>query len=427
MSFRYLLCFILFFFVCNSAFTSVRKHKKKEVIVEDNTPYKIVQDTAINNAELEIHSDTIFNKKYQFKKIVIAIETIADTTWQNPNIYSVNFRTVNHYDYVPTDPAYGYTGKIKMIKPYSFFRPSEVLNKPRVALVSGMIGGLYAGANAWWSSAWYAQTEKSKFHFFNDWGEWNQMDKIAHSFNCYFESKWHYDLYRWAGVKEKNAIWIGMLMGNMWQLSIELNDGFQKKWGFSWGDMVMNMSGSLLFGVQQYAWHEQRINLKISAFPVNYNKYDDPQIKERANKLYGTSFTEILLKDYNSMTFWLSVSPASFIRKPKTKFPECIQVSLGYGASGMLGGYKNIWNKNDLAGDQSLDNVDPADIVDRTDIQRLHRFYISMDLDWTKLPVKKHWAKGLMKVLNIIKLPLPALEINNNHHGSKVAWHWMKF
>ncbi|MFN8294604.1 MAG: DUF2279 domain-containing protein [Chitinophagales bacterium] len=395
--------------------------------VEDNTPYKIVKDTIINNNSIEIHDDTIFNKKYQFKKIITSSETVADTFWQNENIYSVNFRTIQHYDYIPTDPAYGYTGKIKMIKPYSFFRPSEVLNKPRVAFVSGMIAGLYGGANAWWSSAWYTKTEKSKFHTFNDWGEWNQMDKIAHSFNCYFESKWHYDLYRWAGVKEKNAIWIGMLMGNMWQLSIELNDGFQKKWGFSWGDMVMNVSGSLLFGVQQYLWHDQRINLKISAFPVNYNKYNDPQIKERADKLYGTSFTEILLKDYNSMTFWLSVSPGSFVKNPKSKFPKCIQVSLGYGASGMLGGYKNIWNKNDLSGDQSLDNVDPADIIDRSDIQRLHRFYISMDLDWTKLPVKKHWAKGLMKVLNIIKLPFPALEINNNKSGSKVAWHWMKF
>ena len=410
----------------SSNLSAREKHKRKAVVAEDTAPYKIVQDTVINNATVETHPDTIFNKKYELKRIITSSEKVADTTWQTNNVYSVNFRTINHYDYIPTDPAYGYTGKIKMIKPYSFFRPSEKLNIPRVAFVSGMIGGLYAGANAWWSSAWYSKTEKDKFHLFNDWGEWNQMDKIAHSFNCYFESKWHYDLYKWAGVKEKNAIWIGMLMGNAWQLSIEVNDGFQKKWGFSWGDMVMNVSGSLLFGVQQYLWHDQRIQMKISAFPVNYSKYNDPQIKERAEKLYGTSFTEILLKDYNSMTFWFSVSPGSFIRNPKSKFPKCLQVSFGYGASGMLGGYKNRWNKNDLSGDVSLDNVDPADIVDRSDIQRLQRFYFSFDIDWTKLPVKKHWAKGLMKVLNIIKLPAPALEINNNKNGSKVAWHWMK-
>lgn len=414
---------------CSSKLIAGEKHKRKSFALkeEDKTPYKIVQDTVINNASVEIHPDTIFNKKYEFKRIVTSSKIVADTTWQTANVYSVNYHTVNQYDYVPTDPAYGYTGKIKMMKPYKFFRPSEVLNKPRVALVAGLEGGLYAVANAWWSSAWYSKYDKTKFHFFNDFGEWNQMDKVAHSFNCYFESKWTYDLFHWAGVKEKNAIWIGMLAGMAWQSSIEINDGFQKKWGFSWGDMAANASGALLFGIQQYLWHDQRIQLKISAFPVNYSKYNDPLVKERTDKLYGTSFTEILLKDYNAETFWLSVSPGSFIKNPKSKFPKCLQFSIGYGASGMLGGYKNIWSRKDLSGDVDLSTADPADIVDKTDIQRLRRFYFSFDIDWTKLPVKKHWAKGLMKVLNIIKLPAPALEINNNHNGSKVVWHWMKF
>jgi hypothetical protein len=427
--FLFRIALLLIFITFTSATFSKCRNKKDKI--EKNTqsrlPYQVIQDSLFVNNKLEIHHDTIFTKEYDVKKIVTSYDLIPDTIQQNPNVYSVHYDTVFHYDYIPADPVNAYTGKIKMTKPYSFFRPSEQLNIPRVALVTGMIGGLYAAANTWWSAAWYSKTERGKFRFFNDWGEWNQMDKIAHSFNCYFESKWHYDLYRWAGVKEKNAIWIGMLYGNAWQLSIELNDGFQKKWGFSWGDMVMNVSGSLLFGIQQYVWHEQRIQLKISAFPVNYSKYNDPQIKERAAKLYGTSFTEILLKDYNSMTFWLSVSPGSFIKNSKTKFPKWFEVSVGYGASGMLGGYKNIWNKNDLSGDQDLNNVDPADIIERTDIQRLHRFYISADIDWTKIPVKRHWAKGLLKVLNIIKLPFPALEINDNKNGSKVAWHWLKF
>jgi hypothetical protein len=371
--------------------------------------------------------DTVFNTAYAVKKITTSVTLVPDTAWQNANVYAVSYDTAYTYDYVAADPVYNYSGKIKLAKPFPFFRPSEVLNKPRVGLVSGLIGGLYAGANVWWSSAWYSKYDRSSFHFFNDWGEWNQMDKIAHAFNCYFESKWTYDLYHWAGVKEKNAIWIGMLIGNMWQLSIEINDGFQKKWGFSWGDMTMNVSGSLLFGLQQYLWHDQRFQMKISAFPVNYSKYNDPLIKERTDKLYGTSFTEILLKDYDAMTFWLSVAPGSFIPNPKSKFPKWLEFSVGYGAKGMLGGYRNIWSRKDLGGDENLVDADPADIVDRTDIQRLHRFYFSFDIDWTKLPVKRHWAKGLMKVLNIIKIPAPALEVNDNHQGSKVAWHWLKF
>ena len=58
-----------------------------------------------------------------------------------------------------------------MTKPYKFFRPSEELNLPRVGLVAGIQGGLYAGANAWWSGAWYSKYDKGKFHFFNDWND----------------------------------------------------------------------------------------------------------------------------------------------------------------------------------------------------------------------------------------------------------------
>lgn len=410
-----------------------QKHKRCKREKKDETPlakqpaYTIIKDSAVVNNTLQIHNDTLFNKNYELKKIITSYDLIPDTTWQNEYAYSVHNDTIFHYDYIAADPAYNYTGKIKMTKPYKFFRPSEELNLPRVGLVAGIQGGLYAGANAWWSGAWYSKYDKGKFHFFNDWNEWNGMDKVAHAFNCYFESKWTYDLFKWAGLKEKHAIWVGMLTGNMWQLSIELNDGFQKKWGFSWGDMAMNISGSLLFGIQQYVWHDQKFNLKISAAPVKYGKYGDVQITERAKALYGTSFTELILKDYNAMTFWLSVSPGSFIKNPKSKFPKCIQVSFGYGAGGMLGGQKNRWNKNDLGGEKEVGNIDPSDLVDRSDIQRLHKFYLSMDLDWTKLPVKKHWAKGLMKVLNIIKLPFPAIEFNDNKNGSKVAWHWLKF
>lgn len=83
-----------------------------------------------------------------------------------------------------------------------------------------------------------------------------------------------------------------------------------------------------------------------------------------------------------------AVSPGAFIRNPKSKFPKCLQVSFGYGAAGMLGGYKNIWNKNDLSGDQDLENVDPTDLIDRTEIQRLQRFYFSFDIDWTNRLLK---------------------------------------
>ena len=207
----YLLLSILFLY----SFTSISlagiigKKKKKTDVAEDTSTYKIYQDTTHYNGKMEVHADTIFNKKYEFKKIIVATEKVADTTWQDANVFAVNYRTINYYDYVPTDPAYGYTGKIKLNKPYSFFRPSEVLNKSRVGLVAGFEGGIYAIANVWWSSAWYSKTERTKFHFFNDNSEWQQMDKCGHTFTNYQVSRVMMQAMDWAGYSTKKQILIG--------------------------------------------------------------------------------------------------------------------------------------------------------------------------------------------------------------------------
>jgi len=70
----------------------IKKQKIKNEITEDTARYKIHLDTVINGNNIEIHADTIFNKKYEFKKIIKNSETIADTTWQTKDVYSVNFK-----------------------------------------------------------------------------------------------------------------------------------------------------------------------------------------------------------------------------------------------------------------------------------------------------------------------------------------------
>ena len=122
---------------------------------------------------------------------------------------------------------------IKFIRPYKFFENSKEFNLPRTLTLSLGIGVMYSATNVWWSAAWYSKYERGKFGLFNDNGEWLQMDKAAHTFNAYFLSRWSHNMYRWGGLQEKHNIWIGMLIANMWQLSIEVNDGFSPKWGFS--------------------------------------------------------------------------------------------------------------------------------------------------------------------------------------------------
>lgn len=67
---------------------------------------------------------------------------------------------------------------------------SPRLNKTRIGIVSGTIGAAYVGGMLYLNHAWYAQYPKSKFHFFNDAAEWNQIDKCGHITGSYVEAQY---------------------------------------------------------------------------------------------------------------------------------------------------------------------------------------------------------------------------------------------
>lgn len=292
--------------------------------------------------------------------------------------------------------------EMKFSKP--FFRPATELNKARVGIISGSTVAIFGGAIGLLNSYWYKDYPRSKFHFFNDGGEWLGMDKVGHVYNSYYQSHWAIGMYRWAGMKELPAVMVGGMTGTFLMMSIEVLDGFSSQWGFSGYDMLANLSGSALAISQELAWHEQRITLKVSAWPQSY----PADLKDRAAKLYGTSVLELFLKDYNALTGWASISVGSFIKRD-TKFPKWLCVSIGYGAQGLFGARENKWNK-DGKGDYA--SSDPADVIDRTDVKRYQQWYLSLDIDFTKIKTKSPALKAIFNMLNLVKIPFPTLEFN---------------
>lgn len=199
------------------------------------------------------------------------------------------------------------------------------------AVAATQIAG-YGGTLIALNQTWYSQYPKSKLHSFNDWGEWKQLDKLGHIYSCYIQGKTSMELYRWAGMYRKKSIWIGGLTGTAYQTLIEYLDGRSAEWGWSWGDVGANLSGSALLIAQELAWKEQRIHLKFSFHPT---RYTDPQLQSRSEDLYGSSWTSRMLKDYNAQTYWASFRIRSFF--PKSRIPEWLCVSVGTGADGTLG------------------------------------------------------------------------------------------
>jgi len=265
---------------------------------------------------------------------------------------------------------------------------------------------VYGSSFIYLNEAWYKGYPRSSFHAYNDAGEWMQMDKIGHAWTAYTTGRITYGLWRWAGMDQKDALLLGPGTGLLYLLSIEYLDGLSAEWGWSWADVAADFAGSILFTAQELGWKQQRIQLKFSSHKQNYESL----LTERVNDLFGTGFNERMLKDYNAQTYWLSFNINSFLKSKS--FPNWLNVSIGYGANGMLGGYENIaYDKN---GDV---------IFDRRDIPRYRQWYFAPDIDLTKIKTNSKLLRTVFFTLNSFKFPLPAIEFSNY----KVKVHGLAF
>jgi hypothetical protein len=263
------------------------------------------------------------------------------------------------------------------------------INKKRFIPLMTTIGVAYTSAWIGLNELWYKNYPHSSFHFFNDNAEWNQMDKFGHAMTAFQESRLSVDVLKWSGVPEKKAIIYGSLTGFILQSPIEIFDGYSAQYGASVGDLAANATGSALVLGQYLLWNDLRIQMKYSFHQTQYAKL-------RPNVL-GAHLSEQLLKDYNGQTYWFCGNIYSFLKK-ESKFPKWLNLALGYGSEGMV--YAETKN-----------NVGKG-------YHSYRQFYLSLDIDLTKIKTRSSFLKKVFYTVNLIHLPAPALEFNKN--GLKV-------
>lgn len=276
----------------------------------------------------------------------------------------------------------------------SFYNKSDSLNIKRRNAVIISETALSLGTLFALDKLWYSDYPRTSFHFKNDNNQWKQMDKMGHVMTSYYLGKVGMEVLDWSGVSKKNQLIYGGTFGFTFLTAVEILDGFSKKWGASWGDILANASGTGLLIGQELLWEEQRIILKYSFSQTNY-------AKQRPNVL-GENFIQQALKDYNGQTYWLSANIWSFNKE--SNFPKWLNLALGYGADGMLYGENTISN-------QLLQNP-------------YRQFYLSFDIDLTKIKTNSKFLKTLFTTINFIKIPAPAIEYNTKN-GFKL--HYLHF
>ncbi|MEZ4721963.1 MAG: DUF2279 domain-containing protein [Flavobacteriales bacterium] len=270
-------------------------------------------------------------------------------------------------------------------------------------------GAAYAGSLTGLQFAWYTQYQSGKFHFFNDWPGWMQMDKVGHAVTAY-QASWNvYKVNKWAGTNEKKATYFSAGLSFSYQLAVEVMDGFSTGWGFSNYDLAFNTIGSATFLAQQLGWHEQRVKLKYSFWPSGLTNLPGDEGR-RARNLFGEGLYEQWLKDYNGQTYWASMNIWSLTGK-SDRIPKWLNLAVGYSVNNLLGAESNTWKFDDYPAPSSSLRI------------RERQFLLSLDIDLqqSKLPKGLIWLKP---IFGVIKFPFPALEWNTS---KGLVGHWMYF
>lgn len=268
----------------------------------------------------------------------------------------------------------------------SFLKPSDSLNKPRRNAV--VIGTAVAatGSLIALNQLWYSDYERTSFQTVNDNLQWLQMDKAGHVFASYHLARVGTELLGWSGVSKNQSLWYGSLTGLAYMSAIEVMDGHSAEWGASWGDMVANIGGTALFVSQELLWKEQRIIPKFSFHTTPY--------AGARPEVLGESVSEQVFKDYNGQTYWLSANVSSFWKSSPA--PKWLNIALGYGAEGMI------------TGDDDLVNM-----IFLPEQERFRQYYLSLDIDLSRIETNSHVLKTIFSVLNTIKIPAPAIEFTS--------------
>lgn len=276
----------------------------------------------------------------------------------------------------------------------------DSVSKTQKWLFPTLAATTYIGGMTFLYQSWYKNETQTSFHFFNDNKQWNQLDKFGHTYTSYQLGKVSYHSLKKLNYSEKTALW-SSTAGFWLMLPIEIFDGFSPTYGASYGDLIANGTGSLLFLTQQIAFKEQRIQFKFSFFPTSYSDL-------RPNTL-GENLPTKIIKDYNGQTYWFSSSPALWFNEgtnqnKQTSFPKWLAFSVGYGANTMVYGTEDQNNENGY--------------------QSSRTFYLSLDINFSQIKTKRKGLKLLFGVFDGIKIPFPALyyDTKKGFNGSLLAF-----
>ncbi len=250
----------------------------------------------------------------------------------------------------------------------------------RALIVGGVLGGLVTGIHIYQQNAWW-KDRRTSFHFQSDNEYALNVDKAGHFFGGAVGSFLGRKSLEWSGASQSTALWGGFAMGALFELYVEIEDGFGPDWGFSPGDAIGDVLGAAWPLAQHYVPGLDQVHPKFSYYP--------------SQAFRDGHHNGNMIDDYDGQTTWMGVHVYGLLPKSwKPYWPEWLGIAVGVSVRNMP-----------ITVDGKYIDVGP----------RERNIIIALDYDMTKIIPGDHWLLiALKEGLNFIHFPSPAIRISPN-------------
>ena len=271
----------------------------------------------------------------------------------------------------------------------------NTIKPARLALIGSGIATTYTAIylvflkEGWWPGGESAQ----KFNFErvkHDFGYASNLDKFGHFYTGAIFGELFAMSYDWVGLSQfVSTLLAGVTLGAT-QVAIEFKDGFSP-YGYSFYDALAGTLGGFYAMGKRFVPAMQYIDYKFTYWP-NSSLYWDSTRKHGGEQMGGklTGGDGVFVDDYygGNQTHWISFKVAKMLPKSaKTNYPEWLAFAFGWGIDD--GHYTVGWGKS------------------------RYEFYASLDYDLEAVfNPQKTWSKNLVKILNFVKFPAPAVRFD---------------
>lgn len=245
---------------------------------------------------------------------------------------------------------------------------------PAISTASLFVGAV-VGFQFYHYEHWWKNRNLAGFYVKNDWDESLQFDKFGHFTATYLLSHIASEGMMFSGFSRNTSDLIGSGFGFLYELYIEINDGYAAPWGFSYSDIGANLVAAGFFLAQKKLKPLQYFTPKWIYIPSDF-----PGFSKKSNV---TTFFET----YNYSSFWISADVYKLLPNNAQKYwIPYINIAGGYCVRGF-------------------------------DTYQLRRHYlIGLDYNFAAISqlMKPSVLKWLVQSMNYIKFPAPAVEFGES-------------